>query len=127
MGVPELSIDEKKHLGEELSDVLIYLLRLSRTFNTLILKDQCEIDLPSAVLSKFEQNRRKYPKDTVYGRSEKYTYYQNKDKAQIFAENLVRKVTSGIATISKWTFYGFCFSIFLAYLLDEPSETRANI
>ena len=28
-GVPELTEDEKVHLGEELSDVLIYLIRLS--------------------------------------------------------------------------------------------------
>lgn len=30
-GVPELSEEEKVHLGEELSDVLIYLIRLSGT------------------------------------------------------------------------------------------------
>lgn len=30
-GVPELTEEEKVHLGEELSDVLIYLIRLSGT------------------------------------------------------------------------------------------------
>jgi hypothetical protein len=43
---------EREHLGQELSDVLIYLVRLS---------EQCHIDLPAAVLDKFKLNAKKYP------------------------------------------------------------------
>ncbi len=43
---------EKAHLGEELSDVLLYLLRLS---------DVCGIDLGRAALDKMAKNRKKYP------------------------------------------------------------------
>ena len=60
---------DKEHLGQELSDVLIYLVRLAEC---------CEVDLPDAVLKKFELNRRKYPASKVYGSSEKYTAYEVK-------------------------------------------------
>ena len=50
-----------------MSDILIYLVRMA---------DKCEIDLPEAVLQKFEQNRQKYPVSKVYGKSDKYTAYQ---------------------------------------------------
>ena len=43
---------ERKHLGQELSDVLIYLVRLA---------EQCEVDLPAAILDKFKLNAIKYP------------------------------------------------------------------
>ncbi len=42
------------HLGEELSDVFLYLTRLA---------DRCDVDLPSAVLRKLEKNAEKYPAD----------------------------------------------------------------
>ena len=45
-------------MGEELSDVLIYLVRLS---------ERCHVNLSAAVLRKFEINAQKYPasvKDT---------------------------------------------------------------
>ena len=44
--------EEKKHLGQELSDVLIYLVRLA---------EECKVDLPAAVLDKFKLNAVKYP------------------------------------------------------------------
>lgn len=53
-------------MGEELSDVLIYLVRLA---------DRCHVDLPSAVLRKIQLNRKKYPADKVHGSSQKYTAY----------------------------------------------------
>ena len=43
---------EREHLGEELSDVLIYLVRLA---------EQCHVDLPAAVVRKFQLNAAKYP------------------------------------------------------------------
>lgn len=45
-------IEDKVHLGEELSDVLIYLVRLS---------DRCHVNLPAAVIRKFELNTQRYP------------------------------------------------------------------
>ena len=66
------SEDEKRHLGEELSDVLIYLVRLSQ---------QCHVDLPLAVLQKIEKNGLKYPADKVQGSSVKYTNYQDQNNA----------------------------------------------
>ncbi|KAL3506551.1 hypothetical protein ACH5RR_031933 [Cinchona calisaya] len=47
--------EEKQHLGEELPDVLLYLIRLH---------DICGIDLGKAVLRKLEPNALKYPVDT---------------------------------------------------------------
>lgn len=66
-GLPDWSEKEKEHLGEELSDVLIYLLRLS---------EKCKIDLPAAVLKKISKNKEKYPPFKVWGSSKKYTEYE---------------------------------------------------
>lgn len=51
-GLPEFKEEEKVHLGEELSDVLLYLVRLS---------DICGVDLGKAALRKVELNAIKYP------------------------------------------------------------------
>lgn len=67
-GIPSFTDAEKEHLGEELSDVLIYLIRLA---------DRCEIDLPLAALKKIEKNAKKYPVNKVYGKSKKYNEYQS--------------------------------------------------
>ncbi|KAL3195864.1 hypothetical protein MRX96_015744 [Rhipicephalus microplus] len=69
-GLPDWTPEEKTHLGEELSDVLVYLVRLA---------DRCQVDLPAAVLRKVELNRQKYPASKVYGKSDKYTAYSNAD------------------------------------------------
>lgn len=52
--------EDKVHLGEELSDVLIYLVRLA---------ERCHVDLPSAVVRKLQQNAEKYPACTVHGKN----------------------------------------------------------
>ena len=57
---------EKQDLANELSDVLIYLVRLSEV---------CHIDLPAAATHKIELNKKKYTADKVYGSSKKYTKY----------------------------------------------------
>lgn len=67
-GLTDWSDREKEHLGEELSDVLVYLIRLA---------DRCHVDLPSAVLRKIKLNEQKYPAGKVYGSSLKYTEYQD--------------------------------------------------
>ncbi|OIW00788.1 hypothetical protein TanjilG_08784 [Lupinus angustifolius] len=51
-GLPDWKEEEKIHLGEELSDVLLYLVRLS---------DMCGVDLGKAALRKVELNAIKYP------------------------------------------------------------------
>ncbi|KAF7845627.1 dCTP pyrophosphatase 1-like [Senna tora] len=51
-GLPDWKDEEKVHLGEELSDVLLYLVRLS---------DMCGIDLGKAALRKLQLNAIKYP------------------------------------------------------------------
>mmetsp|Transcript_32165 Transcript_32165/g.70176 ORF Transcript_32165/g.70176 Transcript_32165/m.70176 type:complete len:340 (-) Transcript_32165:410-1429(-) len=65
-GLPDWSRGDKEHLGEELSDVLVYLMRLA---------DVCGIDLPSAALDKITKNEKKYPADKCRGSSAKYTVY----------------------------------------------------
>ncbi|XP_022652972.1 dCTP pyrophosphatase 1-like [Varroa jacobsoni] len=66
-GVPELSSDEKTHLGEELSDVLLYLIRLA---------ERCEVDLPMEALRKLKKNAEKYPVSLAKGRSGKHDQSQ---------------------------------------------------
>ncbi|KAK1260658.1 hypothetical protein QJS04_geneDACA002373 [Acorus gramineus] len=51
-GLPDWEESDKEHLGEELSDVLLYLIRLS---------DMCGIDLDEAVTKKIVKNAIKYP------------------------------------------------------------------
>lgn len=89
------------HLSEELSDVLIYLIRLA---------EQCHIDLPAAVLRKIEINRGKYPVGRVYGSSKKYNEY--KDDQQHTGDS---------------THQGFMSDEHLAELLDtDPKSSSSN-
>lgn len=60
-------MDERMHLAEELSDVQLYLIRLS---------ERCGIDLPTAVSLKLTNNALKYPAKIVHGSSKKYTEYK---------------------------------------------------
>ncbi|CAI9762824.1 unnamed protein product [Fraxinus pennsylvanica] len=62
-GLPDWEEEEKLHLGEELSDVLLYLVRLS---------DICGIDLSKAALRKIELNAIKYPISLCKGSSQKH-------------------------------------------------------
>ena len=56
--------DKKIHVGEELADVLLYVLRLA---------DVCGIDMNEAVLDKVAKNAAKYPVELARGRASKYT------------------------------------------------------
>ncbi|KAI8463121.1 MAG: hypothetical protein J3K34DRAFT_475513 [Monoraphidium minutum] len=49
-GLPGFTDRELEHLGEEMSDVLLYLVRLA---------DVCRVDLAAAVVDKLEKNARK--------------------------------------------------------------------
>ncbi|XP_038878506.1 dCTP pyrophosphatase 1-like [Benincasa hispida] len=51
-GLPDWEESDKEHLGEELSDVLLYLIRLA---------DICGINLPDAATKKLLKNSIKYP------------------------------------------------------------------
>eukprot|EP00937_MAST-01D_sp_MAST-1D-sp2_P001190 g1190.t1 len=66
-GLEGWSEKEKVHLGEEMSDVLLYLVRLA---------DRCDIDLGAAVVRKMDRNAEKYPASLVHGSSKKYTEYK---------------------------------------------------
>lgn len=55
-GLGSWSKKDKIHLGEEMSDVLIYLIRLA---------DRCNVNLSEAVLDKIYKNGQKYPADKV--------------------------------------------------------------
>ncbi|KAH0451438.1 hypothetical protein KFK09_023601 [Dendrobium nobile] len=55
-GLPNWKESDKQHLGEELSDVLLYLIRLA---------DICGIDLADAATKKIVKNAIKYPSKTA--------------------------------------------------------------
>ncbi|CAH0478797.1 unnamed protein product [Peronospora belbahrii] len=61
------SARDKEHLGEEISDVLIYLVRLA---------DKCDVNLPAALNDKIAKNAQKYPAELVRGSSTKYSEYK---------------------------------------------------
>ncbi|CAK9139737.1 unnamed protein product [Ilex paraguariensis] len=69
-GLPDWKEEEKQHLGEELSDVLLYLIRLS---------DICGVDLSKAALRKLEINAIKYPVKLCKGSSKKHTQITTSD------------------------------------------------
>ncbi|KAL5477971.1 hypothetical protein EMCRGX_G024838 [Ephydatia muelleri] len=72
-GLPGWTSAEREHLGQELSDVLIYLIRLT---------ERCHVDLPSAVLDKMVLNGQKYPVSRAHGSSLKYTSFVEEAAAQ---------------------------------------------
>ena len=65
-GLPNWAAPKKEHLGEELADCLMYIVRLA---------DKCDISLSGAVAKKLRKNGSKYPADRVRGSSKKYTEY----------------------------------------------------
>jgi len=62
----ELPHNDKQAVGEELADILLYLVRLS---------DKLGIDLREAALLKLEKNALKYPAELVRGSAKKYSAY----------------------------------------------------
>jgi dCTP diphosphatase len=66
-GCSNFSEEKRTHLGEELADVLLYLVRLA---------DTCAIDLPAAAQRKLQKNGEKYPASLVRGSSKKYNEYK---------------------------------------------------
>ena len=72
-GLPGWTEAKRQHLGEEMADVLMYLVRLA---------DKCDIDLPAAAAAKIQRNAAKYPADLVRGSAKKYNGY---DAAEVAA------------------------------------------
>lgn len=72
-GLPDFSPEKVQHVGEELSDCLLYLVRLA---------DRCGIDLAAAALAKIRKNEAKYPADACKGSSAKYTAYAPTENAE---------------------------------------------
>eukprot|EP00127_Corallochytrium_limacisporum_P002833 Clim_evm12s142 gene=Clim_evmTU12s142 len=66
LGCTDWTEADRTHLGQEMSDVLIYLTRLA---------DVCGIDLSRAVLDKMLLNEKKYPVKLVYGKASKWNEY----------------------------------------------------
>jgi NTP pyrophosphatase (non-canonical NTP hydrolase) len=60
-----------EHIEQEVADITAYL---------LLLCNELDIDLESAVLSKLEHNKAKYPADQVRGSSKKYDEYHAQNK-----------------------------------------------
>lgn len=59
-----LPVETRAKIGEELADVLLYLIRLA---------DKLNIDLATSAIQKISVNARKYPVDKARGSSKKYT------------------------------------------------------
>ncbi len=66
-GSRNLSAEQKELVGQELSDTLVYLLRIAEV---------CDIDLLEAANKKINLNAKKYPVDKAKGSNAKYTEYE---------------------------------------------------
>jgi len=78
VGVPDFTQKEREHLGQELSDVLLYLIRLA---------DRCHIDLPKMADEKIKLNAIKYPAKLVLGSSKKYNEY-TQEQSPVHTNNI---------------------------------------
>ena len=72
-GLPDFLEGERIHVGEELSDCLLYLVRLA---------DVCGINLSQAVSDKIKKNAANYPVERCHGSADKYTAYQHGGEAE---------------------------------------------
>lgn len=72
-GLPTFTQQQREAVEDELSDVLVYLLRLA---------SQCHVDLPAAVRRKMAKNAAKYPAAIVRGSAAKYTEYRERARCR---------------------------------------------
>lgn len=64
----DTSADGKEDkIKEELADVMMY---------CFLLADRMDLDIPAIITDKLALNEQKYPVEKAYGRSDKYTAYQ---------------------------------------------------
>ena len=73
-GLPDWEQKKLDALGDEIADVLLYLVRLS---------DKCGIDLATVASRKLQKNAAKYPAALVKGSSKKYTEYATEPSQQV--------------------------------------------
>ena len=67
----DTSADGKEDIiKEELADVMIY---------SVLLADNMGLDISDMILEKLKINEMKYPVEKAYGKSDKYTAYNNQD------------------------------------------------
>ncbi|KAK7066163.1 dCTP pyrophosphatase 1, partial [Halocaridina rubra] len=85
-GLPEFSSHDKMRVGEELSDILIYLVDLA---------EQCQIDLPAAVRDKMKKNAAKYPINRVMGKSDKYNDYPEYEADKVPTDGVTHEREEG--------------------------------
>ena len=102
-GLPDWTAADRTHLGEELADCLLYLVRLS---------DRCGVDLAAAALRKMALNRAKYPADKCFGSSAKYTAYSA--GASSLPADTSSERTSPPPTWPRWTPVALAAAGFLA-------------
>lgn len=74
--------EDRVHLGEELSDVLIYLVRLA---------ERCHVDLPAAAIRKFQLNHEKYP--AIPGHDREKNGSECKDTSGTAGETTIIKIS----------------------------------
>lgn len=92
-GLPDWEDEEKQHLGEELSDVLLYLVRLS---------DICGVDLGKAALRKLDINASKYPVKLCKGSSKKH------NQITINNNNNSSSIKDGVSNDGVWSLCNLC-------------------
>lgn len=56
-----------EHVKEELADVFVYCIDLA---------NKLDLDMDEIIHAKMEKNKKKYPVDSAYGSSKKYTEYE---------------------------------------------------
>ena len=87
-GLPGWTDAKRQHLGEEMADVLNYLVRLA---------DKCGIDLPAVADAKIQKNAAKYPASLVKGSAKKYNEYGAAEVAQAASQAAAEEAASDAA------------------------------
>ena len=87
-GLPGWTDAKRQHLGEEMADVLNYLVRLA---------DKCGIDLPAVADAKIQKNAAKYPASLVRGSAKKYNEYGAAEVAQAASQAAAEEAASDAA------------------------------
>ena len=88
---------DKHHMGEEISDVFLYLVRFA---------DECGVNLAEAAKMKLKKNALKYPASRCKGSAKKYNEYkefnevevEKETKRQLVQRQLVREVDTDDTT-----------------------------
>lgn len=63
VGAADLTPEDRRRIGEELADVMMY---------AMLLADKAGVDIVTALAQKLDANRAKYPVEKARGRADKY-------------------------------------------------------